>query len=57
MTPDELANVVTNEMAATRRAMALYLKRLLTIERKIDQFTSEKEQRWKDEQARRREQG
>ena len=51
MNPDELVN----EMAATRRAIAIYLKRLLAVEEKIDRFTTDKEQRWKDEQARRRE--
>ena len=51
MNPDELVN----EMAATRKAIAIYLKRLLAVEEKIDRFTSEKEQYWKEEQARRRE--
>lgn len=51
MTTDELVN----EMAATRRAIAIYLKRLLAVEEKIDRFTIEKEQYWKDQQARRRE--
>lgn len=51
MSPDELVN----EMAATRKAIAIYLKRLLAVEEKIDRFTSEKEQYWKEEQARRRE--
>lgn len=51
MNPEELAN----EMAATRRAIAIYLKRLLAVEEKIERFTIEKEQRWKEEQARRRE--
>ena len=51
MNPEELAN----EMAATRRAIAIYLRRLLTVEEKIDRLTAEKEQRWKDEQIRRRE--
>ena len=46
---------VVNEMAATRRAIAIYLKRLLTVEEKIDRFTAEKEQYWKEERARRRE--
>ena len=49
MNPEELAN----EMAAARRAIAIYLKRLLAVEEKIDRFTTEKEQRWKEEQARR----
>ena len=51
--PDELVD----EMAATRRAIAIYLRRLLAVEEKIDMFTNEKKQRWKDEQARRRERG
>ena len=51
MNPEELAN----EMAATRRAIAIYLKRLLVVEEKIDRFTTEKEQYWKEQQARRRE--
>jgi hypothetical protein len=51
MSPEELVN----EMAATRRAIAIYLKRLLAVEEKIDSFTTDKEQRSKDEQARRRE--
>ncbi|MFI5405586.1 MAG: hypothetical protein ACHQ1D_03630 [Nitrososphaerales archaeon] len=51
MNPEELAN----EMAATRKAIAIYLKRLLAVEEKIDRFTTEKKQRWKDEQVRRRE--
>jgi hypothetical protein len=51
MNPDELVN----EMAATRKAIAIYLKRLLAVEEKIDRFTTEKEQYWKDQQARRRE--
>lgn len=51
MNPDELVN----EMAATRRAIAIYLKRLLAVEEKIDRFTTEKEHYWKQEQARRRE--
>lgn len=44
-----------NEMAATRRAIAIYLKRLLAVEEKIDRFSTEKEQYWKEQQARRRE--
>jgi hypothetical protein len=51
MNPEELVN----EMAATRKAIAIYLKRLLAVEEKIDRFTTEKEQYWKDQQARRRE--
>ncbi len=51
MNSEELAN----EMAATRRAIAIYLKRLLAVEEKIDRFTTEKKQYWKDEAARRRE--
>jgi hypothetical protein len=51
MTPEELVN----EMAATRKAIAIYLKRLLAVEEKIDRFTTEKEQHWKEQQARRRE--
>lgn len=51
MTPEELAG----EMSATRRAIAIYLKRLLTVEEKIDRFTVDKEQHWKDEAAKRRE--
>lgn len=46
---------LANEMAATRKAIAIYLKRLLAVEEKIDRFTNVKEQRWNDEQARRRE--
>jgi hypothetical protein len=46
---------LVNEMAATRRAIAIYLRRLLAVEQKIDRFTTEKEERWKDEQVRRRE--
>jgi hypothetical protein len=46
---------LVNEMAATRRAIAIYLRRLLAVEEKIDRFTTEKEERWKEEQARRRE--
>jgi len=49
------AEELVNEMAATRRAIAIYLRRLLAVEEKIDRFTFEKEQRWKDEKARRRE--
>jgi hypothetical protein len=51
MNPDELVN----EMAATRRAIAIYLRRLLTVEEKIDRFTRDKEQHWKNEAAKRRE--
>lgn len=51
MTPEE----IVNEMVATRKAIAIYLKRLLVLEEKIDRFTAEKQQRWKDEQIRRRE--
>ena len=51
MNPEELAN----EMAATRRAIAIHLRRLLVVEEKIDRFTTEKEQYWKEQQARRRE--
>jgi hypothetical protein len=46
---------VLNELSATRKAIALYLRRLATIEEKVDMFTNEKKQRWKDEQIRRRE--
>ena len=46
---------LVNEMAATRRAIAIYLKRLLAVEEKTDRFTTEKERYWKDEQARRSE--
>ena len=42
---------LVNEMVATRRAIAIYLKRLLAVEEKIDRFTTEKEQHWKDEQV------
>ena len=48
-------NELVNEMAATRRAIAIYLRRLLVVEEKIDRFTTEKEQLWQEEQARRRE--
>jgi hypothetical protein len=51
MNPEELVN----EMAATRKAIAIYLRRLLAVEEKIDRFTTEKEHYWKEEQARRRE--
>ena len=51
MNPEE----IVNERAATRKAIAIYLRRLLAIEEKIDRFTADKEQRWKDELAWRRE--
>ena len=51
MNPEELVN----EMAPTRKAIAIYLRRLLAVEEKIDRFTRDKEQRWKDEATRRRE--
>ena len=47
MNQEELAN----EMAATRRAIAIYLRRLLAVEEKIDRFTIDKERHWKDEAA------
>ena len=31
---------LANEMATTRRAIAIYLKRLLAVEEKIDRFTT-----------------
>lgn len=50
MNPEELVN----EMAATRKVIAIYL-RLLAVEEKIDRFTTEREHYWKDQQAWRRE--
>jgi hypothetical protein len=51
MNQDELVN----EISETRRIVAICLQRIKLIEEKFDKFTLDKEQRCKDEAARRRE--
>lgn len=46
---------LVKEMSATRKALALYFRKLAAMEEKIDRFTAVEEQRRQDEQARRRE--
>lgn len=46
---------LVNEMAATRKIVAICLQKIKLMEEKFDKFTADKEQRWKDQQARRRE--
>jgi hypothetical protein len=51
MNQDELVN----EMAAIRKIVAICLQKIKLMEEKFVRFTVDKQQRWKDQQARRRE--